>query len=255
MKRYLLVILGCLSLAACQHAATTSQSGPMDGWNFVASVGGLDGITQAHLGSLLKAHGIDCLIFGSVVYGVSVPTAKHSEAIRVIKEDLRKREYNITLHTHGKNLKYSVPDGHWRNSEPKLKYADLLSRHDYSASTALGALLRTPEVMNDVLAFPCVVRIKSLEREYMDSEQKVQLGHEFDIELAVKLDEEIGGKSLGFQVWDHGNQIRALGSSEWWQGEPSEIARNRQQYDKRKSGETPNHVPEGIGTDAPNLRH
>ena len=232
MKQYWLVILGCLLLTSCQWTSATSQSRPMDERSCVAVVGGMDAITQVHLSSLLEAHGIDCFMGGSLLYEVSVPPAKRSEAVRVIMEDLRKRKYWTILgapDADGKYPTFSVPESNWRTSEPKLKYADLVSSGDYAASTDLGALLRTREVMNETLAFRCVVRIKSLEREYMDSELEMQIGHEFIIELAVKLDEDIGGNNLRFQVWDNGKRICPLGAGEWWHSD-----RDRQQYDKRK---------------------
>ncbi|MCY3018518.1 MAG: hypothetical protein NTW87_05745, partial [Planctomycetota bacterium] len=210
-----------------------------EGWSLVATIGGNDRITHAHLDSLLRAHGVDCVIEGSIVYGVSVPTARQAEAISLIKEDLRERKYDITLHADGKELTFSVPDGDWRTSEPGLKHADLLAGGGCAASTDLGALLRTPRVTNEVLAFPYVVRIKSLEREYMDSEGKTQVGHEFDIEFAVRPDEEIGGTRLYFQVWDHGKQVHFHGSNEWWHGVPDEVERNKQQDDKRSKKEPP----------------
>ncbi len=216
----------------------------MEGWSFIASVGGLDGITHTHLYSLLKAHGIDCAIEGSVIYGVAVPTDKQTEAIRIIKDDLRERRYDITLHTGGKDLKYSIPERNWRATEPKVLYTDLITRPDCAATTDLGALLRTADVANDALDFPYVVRIKSLERQYLDADHTLQTGHQFDIEFAVKQDEEIGGKRIYFQVWNHGKQIESLGSNEWWHGSPGEIAANKRKYDKRKSEEAPNQVPE-----------
>ncbi|HDZ22257.1 hypothetical protein LCGC14_0274960 [marine sediment metagenome] len=213
--------------------APTLRPGRMDGWRFVATVGGLDRITHTHLRSLLSARGIDCGLGGSRAYAVTVPEADHSEAIKVIKEDLRQRKYNITLHTGGEDLTFSIPDSDWQTSEPGRLHADLLSDDDFAAATDIGALLRSPEVMADVLAFPYVVRIKSLQREYLDSEQNVRIGHQFEIELAVKADEEIGGKRLRFQVWDQGKQLQHLGSNEWGHGSRSEVDRNKEEYDKR----------------------
>ena len=239
--RYVLVLfaVGCALVGtSCKPAPAPPPPGPAKGWSFVATVGGLDGITQIHLHSLLAAHAVDCLMEGSVVYGVSVPTDKYSEALRLIQEDLRQRKYDITLYTGAGDLKFSVPDADWKSTEPKVTCADLLSRGDYAPSTDLGGLLRTREVQNEALAFPYVMRIESLERSYLDSQQIAQVGHEVVIELAVKPDEEIAGHRLRFQVWDSGKQIRSFGGSERWRGTPDEVARNKQQYDKRKAAET-----------------
>ena len=216
----------------------------MDGWTFIATVGGLDGITLTHLHSLLKGHGIDSISEGSVVYGVAVPTGKEEDAIRLIKTDLRAREYDITLHAGGKETKYSIPVSRWRMTEPNVLYTALITRPDCAPSTDLGTLLRRAEVVNDTLAFPYVVRIKSLERQYLSEDQTLQTGHQFEIEFAVRSDTEIGGKRIYFQVWDHGKQVECLGSNEWGHGSPTEIERSKQQYDKRKTEDAPNKVPE-----------
>jgi len=42
----------------------------------IACVGGLDGITHVHVSSLLRAKGIECVLEGSVMYGVSVSRDK-----------------------------------------------------------------------------------------------------------------------------------------------------------------------------------
>ena len=212
-----------------------SQTGPTDGWSFVATVDGGDAITHSHLAALLKAHKIECSIGGSVVYGVSVPAAKYAEAVKIITKDLRERQYNITIYADGKDIKHSVPQEAWQASEPKMKLQELLAREDYGPSTDIGRLLRAPEIMNESLAFPFVVRIRSMERTYMDDHQKIQIGHQFDIELAASLNEEIGGKRLYFQVWDSGKHIQGRGSNEWWHGTPETVASNKAKYDKRKA--------------------
>jgi hypothetical protein len=234
-----------MTLASCRAAPSASQSGPMDGWTFIATVGGLDSITLTHLHSLLKSHGIDSISEGSVVYGVAVPTDRQEDAIRVIKADLREREYDITLHAGGKETEYSIPKSRWRAATPNAHYTDVITRPDCAPSTDLGALLRSAEVVNDTLAFPYVIRIKSLERQYRSEDQTLHTGHQFEVEFAVSADKEIGGKRIYFQVWDHGKQIESLGSNEWWHGPPTEIARNKQKYDKRKTEESPNQSMEG----------
>ena len=191
----------------------------------VAVIGGNDSITFFHLRSLMKSHGIICDMGGSVGHAVYVPTDKSSKAINIIKDDLKKRKYFIILDNHT----YEVPKSDWRESYPKAKVDELLL--SYSRSTDLGALLRSPEFDNQTLAFPYVMRIKSLKREYMDSQQKILTGHQFEIELAVKPDERIGGAKLWYQVydWDSKKNIESGGSNEWWTG-----TSDRNKYDRRK---------------------
>ena len=102
MTRVSALFIACLGLAV-PNASPRSHSGPtMDDWTFIATVGGVDGITHTHLEQLLNGHHIESLIEGSIVYGVSVPTDKKAEAIKLIKDDLRERRYDITLYEDGK---------------------------------------------------------------------------------------------------------------------------------------------------------
>lgn len=68
-----------------------------------------------------------------------------------------------------------------------------------------------------------------------NSDGQERIGHQFDIEFAVKLDEKIGGKRLYFQVWDEGKQILSCGGNEWWHGEPNVVSANKRKYDKRNN--------------------
>lgn len=199
-------------------------------WCTIAGIGGIDRITNLHLYSLMKSHGIICTTEGSVGYSVMVPPAKRSEAIEIIKEDLKKRKYYINLDDHA----YRISKSDWRESEPKARFDELLP--SYSKSTDLGALLRSPEFMNKTLAFPYVMKIRSLEREYLDEQQKIHIGHEFKIELAVKPDERIGRAKLYFQVfdWDSKKNIEDQGGSEFWNGSSETVETNQIKYDKRK---------------------
>jgi hypothetical protein len=175
--------------------------------------------------SLLKRHGIECLIEGSVVYGVSVPKKNYDRAVEVLKEDLKIHRYSITLHAEGNDIKYTIPEKMWRKSTPKKTHQELIGLELYGPTTDIGALLRSPEMRKEIVTFPHVVCIKSLERRYLNPGGKERIGHEFDIELAVKPGEKIGGKRLRFQVWNNGKQVQLVGANEWWHGEPKEEKR------------------------------
>lgn len=214
MKHFLIAVLIFAITTFCTNPKETSlTAGHTDGRRFVAAVSGLDGITHTHVRSLLKSHGIECTIEGSVEYGVSVPGKDYTQAVTILKEDLKIHHYDITLHAEGKDITYAVPGKMWRESAPKKNHRELIGLPSYKPATDIGALLRSDEVCKEIAAFPYVVRIKSLERKYFDSNGKVSTGHEFEIELAVNPDEQTGGKCLRFQVWDNGKQIRSLGSN------------------------------------------
>ena len=215
MKHFLIAILICaITTFYTNPKETNVTDGHTDGRRFVAAVNGLDGITHTHVRSLLKSHGIECIIEGSVDYGVSVPAKDYTQAVKILEEDLKIHHYDITLHAEGKDFKYAIPKKMWRESAPKKNHRELIGLPSYKPTTDIGALLRSDEVCKEITTFPYVVRIKSLERKYLNSSGKASTGHEFEIELAVKSDEQIGGKRLRFQVWDNGRQIRSLGSNE-----------------------------------------
>ncbi len=221
-----------IALFVCMIAVAGLASSEIR-WRSAATVDGGDGITHTHVHSLFKSQGIECAIEGSVVYDVSVPEKKYAQAVKLLERDLKKRYYEITLHVDGKDITYTVPKKMWRKSTPKKTHRELIGLELYGPATDIGALLRSPEVRKEIVTFPYVVCIKSLERKYLNSAGQEGIGHEFDIEFAVKLDEEVGGKRLCFQVWDEGKQILSCGGNEWWHGEPSVVSANRQKYDKR----------------------
>jgi len=211
-----------------------STSGPdEEEWRFAATVSGVDGITHTHVQSLLKSQGIVCEIEGSIAYGVSVPKKKYAQAVKILEQDLKKRHYNITLHVNGKDIEHTIPKKMWRKWTPKKTHRELIGLQLYGPATDIGALLRSPGVRKEIVTFPYVVCIKSLERKYLNSNGREGIGHEFDIEFAVKLDGKIGGKRLYSQVWDEGKQILSCGGNEWWHGEPNVVSANKRKYDRR----------------------
>lgn len=209
------------------------------GWAFIAGVDGGAWITHVHVRSLLKSHGIDCGIWGGIVCDVIVPSEDRAKAVTILKEDLKKHHYNITLHTEGKFFKYTAPEKKWRESSPKMKYQELIGLELYGPTTNIGALLRAPEVRKEIAAFPYVVRIKSHRREYHVSRGNIGIGLEVEIELTVERDEMIGSKCLFFQVWRNGKEIRSMGSHEW-----GSVSVNQRRYDNRKEDTEPENAPD-----------
>ena len=215
-KHLLLISCVSLALAACQHETPetpipTTPASSHNGQCWVASFSGADQITLEHLYWLLKSHGIDSGGAGSIFYGVSVPVGRYSQAIKVIQDDLKERQYNITLHVGKKGVEYTVPDSNWRTVAENIPYADLIKRPDYAALTDLHAVFNSREMVQDLPTYPYVVSIKSLERSYMGSDYTWQTGHEFEIELSVNRDQDISRTCSAYQVWEHGKKVSFLG--------------------------------------------
>jgi hypothetical protein len=218
MKHLLTAIFICTITVFCIKSNEISPPGePDEGWRSIATVNSADGITHTHIHSLLKSQGIECAIEGSAVYDVSVPEKKYAQAVKLLKQDLKKRQYDITIHVDGKDIKHTIPKKMWRKSTPKKIHQELIGLDPYGPATDIGALLRSPDVHKDMVTFPYVVCIKSLERRYLNSGGREKTGHDFEIELAITLDEKTGGKRLYCQVWDDGKQVQVWGSNEWGQ--------------------------------------
>jgi|GEM_PF-2844079 len=127
MKHFLIAILiFAITTLYTNPQETNLTDGHTDEWRFVAAVSGLDSITHTHVRSLLKSYGIECTIEGSVDYGVSVPDKDYTQAVTILKEDLKIHRYNITLHAKGKNIKYAIPGKMWRESAPKKNHRELI---------------------------------------------------------------------------------------------------------------------------------
>ena len=178
MRYLLIVVLICAITTFYTNPKETSlTAGHTDEWRFVATVNGLDSITHTHVRSLLKSFGIECTIEGSVDYGVSVPAKDYTQAVKILEEDLKIHRYDITLHAEGTDITYAVPGKMRRESAPKKNHRELIGLPSYKPETDIGALLRSDEVRKEIAAFPYVVRIKSLERKYLNSSGKADTGH------------------------------------------------------------------------------
>ncbi len=233
MPRHLPVILACLGLASCRSAARDSASDPTRNWASVATISGSDIITTIHLNSLLKSKGIECVTEGSVGYDLRVPRRQQAAAARLIEEDLRHRAFALILHTPKGDVPYSSSAAGWTEWTPKAHYETLLADPRCAASTDLGAALRFRMLADDLPTFPYVMRVRSLERDYLDTDGRLHTAHEFAIDLAVKPDECIAQAWHYLQVWADGRHILWQGGGETWSGTPDAIARNRATYDKR----------------------
>jgi hypothetical protein len=190
---------------------TGAPDDPHEGWKSVAVVGCNDRITQIHVSSLLKSHGIECSMEGSIVWGVSVPTKDADRSIEILKQDLVTRHYWIILYEGKKEHRYSTPDKLWTTERPQKKYEDLIRLKQYDRSTDLGAVLRHPDVKAAVRKFPYVAKIKTLEREYLDRDGKVRIGHEVNLELVASPNKDTGEWGFDFQVWGEGKSVERFG--------------------------------------------
>ncbi len=233
---FILFVAAGLTLSCGSPPRTREAVGAFapQGLTCVAMIGGLDRISDIHITGLLKSHGIECLIEGSIFYGIAVPEKDAARSIAILTDDLKDHHYPIRIG--GLDARWDCPlaDADWIVTQPRQEHEDLIGLEQYRASTDLGAALRHEDVKDAVLAFPYVAKIKFLKREYIDRNTHPATGHEVEIELVASLDEKVGGKTCSFQVWDNGSRIQTQGGHEWWFGDPDTVTANQKKYDRRK---------------------
>ena len=84
---FLIILVSCSQSPEFSYEDTSS---------FV-SVAAVDPKKAAHVIKLLDDNGIPNIVEGSVVYGVSVPSEKKNEAIRLLKADAEEHSYFLEL--------------------------------------------------------------------------------------------------------------------------------------------------------------
>ncbi len=179
-------------------------------WKVIADIWGTDRISEVHLYNLLASKEIECEIQGSILYGVSVPKQKAEEAIRVLREDVKKRAYWLRL---------SVED-HPKVAErtpvvKQLPIAQVLTRLEFAKDKPLGQLLRSPDLSAKLKTYPFVESLCVREREYLASRDKTDIGYEVEIELHQNANDPSKWFLGRYQVWAQGRRIAAHGLSEW----------------------------------------
>jgi len=100
MKR-LLAMVALTLLVGCRAATSQKEPGTMQVGDRVFAgigvVGGTDTNAQTLITTVLKEHGIDSLMEGSVVYGIWVPRDRVDEAERILKKDSKAKGYWMEL--------------------------------------------------------------------------------------------------------------------------------------------------------------
>ena len=99
-----LLAVSCTNMAPWQRMNQKSDLG-----TGIASVGGMDKPAQAHVETLLLQHGIHCAMEGSIIYGVWVAPKDAARALRILRQDLKLRPFDITLWEGDVGEQYSSP--------------------------------------------------------------------------------------------------------------------------------------------------
>ena len=189
----------------------------------VASIGGLDDAASARITRIFDEHDIPCIIYGSVVYGVSVPEEYEGQAIELLLSDARADPYDVTIFNGSKGETFTYAD-------PLVVFARLEARHLEAKLIALGiphlvAMFQQQDIKTLLRSYPF---IEAISVQFRNDGTKQGLYY-VEFKLSVTPEEEVGGCTWNYLVKESGEFTR-MGGSEWLQGTDTEIEENRQKY-------------------------
>jgi len=197
------VLLSALWAAALLGSCSVPQRGT-DFSKFVHAVMcSMDELTTTHVTALLKAQGIPCVIWGSIVYTVDVPAQDVDRARRILWNEAIRRPLSIGFDVALDNSELAEETS--ESLTLNLRHEALLKEATYSVDTDLGAVLRHEEIVKASKLFPVVVSVTSTAKEYLDLDQRYKMGHDFEIVLGEKADEE--SHRLFYQARDGGKGV------------------------------------------------
>lgn len=167
---------------------------------------------EAHVKQLLAAHGIPFAVWGSGHggYWVEVPVSQALRAIEVLRADAKTLHYYVHF---SDRHPQALSEGKWLEHPVDLPYADLLSRPEFAASTALGTCLRHPDVATVARTFSKISQIRYL--RYLLSEAARDRVEVEEVWL-VNFPAAVGGKrrSAGFQIMGSGASVHLIKDTE-----------------------------------------
>ena len=193
-----------LFLASFAYAAEPEKRG------FAGGISSIDEISHVHITNLLLAHGIESVMWGSLIHSIEVPPAKEAEALRLIREDAPKRGYTVWF---AKDDVAGTPT----KSKERLRCIPLkeaLKQPDYSNKTPLGRFLRSKEISKFTAKYSFIASLEVAERQYLTTPKT--LGTAYQIELRIRNTTGKRGKEYSgtYQALDNGRNIQFMGSGE-----------------------------------------
>jgi hypothetical protein len=180
----------------------------------IATLGGLDRLSQIHVESLLASHNIPACVWGEIFGDVSVPKADAKRAEKILREDAIHRHYGIVFNT-GKSPHFAVAARAWQHRSLKLPWQTVVRSPDKRFPADLLAVLEYGEIVDARHRFPIVTEINYLPRQFMDTDSRLKTGYEVELELSSKKGPKIEGARYRYQLWHDGEEFTFLGGNEW----------------------------------------
>ncbi len=176
----------------------------------VASISGNDRLTVIHILYLLGSkEWVPFYLAGSKVQEIQVPKQHAVAAIRLLREDSKKRGYWIAFGNEVHPAARATP------KLTRLPIDQVLKQPGFAADKPLGRFLRSGALSAEVHEYPFLVSLGVREREFLGPNFTTQIGYEGDLVLQKRRDDDSQGYRGSYQVWDEGRQIESQGGSRW----------------------------------------
>ncbi len=172
----------------------------------IASYSGKDRITGIHLRNLFQPFGISVVCGGSRIYGVSVPKHQVKKAIAILRKDVIKHHYLLSLE---KDEFYPAPP---LKAMPQNISFKSLENHLYTHKEFdLQRFIRQSDIVKLGNKYPFVHTLYVLEREYFAKPHLLKRGYDVEIELRKTSHKDSDSFKGRYQVYNDGKQVDA-----WW---------------------------------------
>ena len=208
MQNIITVGLACL-LLGCSNVESTFAPNS-DDWTGIAGISSNDVMSCIHITNFLGSNDIDSLIEGSLIYGISVPSAKASAAKDLLRADALMQGYRVQF-----DRSDMVNAAKLNPLVSRLDVASALKMEELGSETALGRFIRSEKLSSLTEKYPYVVLLAVHERKYLATPTTFSTGYDLEIELRTSLQDSADGYRGRFQVYDGGSEVKSLGSNEW----------------------------------------
>ena len=213
LRWWLLGMLAVASGCSTSHRSAIVAGDDNREWKGIAAISGTDSISKIHITNLLLSHEIKSQIYGSLMYGVSVPAANAEEASKLLRADAHKLGYFV-MFKRNDVVKAAPLIARVSRSEVEA----VLKKPEYSSDTDLGRFLRSEDIAKVIARYSYVVSLSVHERQYLATPKTFKTGYDVRLELQKSFRQNDAGYSGHYQVYEDGGRVSCLGSSEWTAG-------------------------------------
>ena len=177
---------------------------------WIASYSGQDRITGIHMMNLFQPFGISAVCGGSLIYGVSVPKHQVKKAITILRKDVIKHHYLLSLK---KDEFYPAPP--LKVMVKNISFKSLGNQLYIRKTVDLQRFLRHSDIAKLGNKYLFVHTLSVQEREYLAIPHLLKHGYEVEIELRKTSHKDSDSFKGRYQVYNDGKQVDFWWSSGW----------------------------------------